>query len=156
MGFMDHTMGQGLGRCLAFVPPVESSGLSPTESGTPAPPGLGEGRLCAQRQPPRAGHFCDTEERAQPWTQGMDRAPSSAILSPHILTTSPFYSGQKLSGSQKVFEIVLSAELGVLRLSFPPGSRQPRALHTPGARWAVQAGEPAPGSRCMGTVLLRG
>lgn len=42
VGFADHSMGRGLGRCLAFGPPVKSGGLSHAEGGTPVLAGLRE------------------------------------------------------------------------------------------------------------------
>lgn len=55
-----------------------------------------------------------------------------------------FQSGQKPSGEREVFEAILSAELGVLRLGFSPvrctvAVRRPRGLPAPGERGALRA-----------------
>lgn len=67
-----------------------------------------------------------------------------------------FHSGQRPHGEQKVFEIILSAELGVLSLGFPPVSCEPAMCVA--RSWEERCGaggEPAPGSRCVGTVPVR-
>lgn len=79
--------------------------LCPHEVGrNPRPSGPQEGEVASAETWVR--NFCDME----PWT--------------HVLDVSPSHSGPKPSGEQKGFEIILSAELGVLRPSFPPVSCQ--------------------------------